>query len=70
MPETFISDPDCEMPLRIQRIHWEINRSARECYALRNAAECCGDLEYALSLHKIGDVLLERSMAISAEWTV
>ncbi len=56
------------MPPWLEKRRGELCVAARECYALRNAAEHNGDLDRGLSLHVIGDVYFARATAILAEW--
>jgi hypothetical protein len=57
-----------EMPAWVEARHAELNRAARESYALRNAAEHYGDEARAMDLHETGDVYFGWSLAITAEW--
>lgn len=54
-----------EMPAWIDARNAHLNRAARECYALRNAA----DTDRAGFYEEMGDVFLYRAIALTEEWS-
>ena len=65
----FIYDPDIDMPWRAQARNHAFNMAARDCYALRNAAEHYGDFAKSQDYHDMGDVYLGRAIALTEEWS-
>jgi hypothetical protein len=62
-------DPESNMPAAVQRIHHRWCVAAGACYRLRNDCwEREGESQRAVDFEAVGDIYMERAMAIGREW--